>query len=60
MDFNLRFKYADKKDKGFWCTTIFADTKEEAIEKARKLVTENNYKNAKLTKIVYSQKTIYD
>ncbi len=60
MDFNLRFKYADKKDKRYWCTTISADTEEEAIEKAKKLVREENYKNAKLTKTIYTQKTIYN
>ena len=59
MVFNLEFKKQSQK-RGNWTTSIYADTKEEAVEKARKLIQERNLKNAKLFEIVYSKRTIYN
>ena len=36
MHYNLKFK-KEKEDKGYWNTSVFADTDEEAIQNSKKV-----------------------
>lgn len=57
MDYNLKFKN-EKEDKGYWNTSVFADTDEEAIQKAERLKANGKYYSVILEKITYKYKTI--
>lgn len=55
--FYLRFKH-HINEIGFWNTTIYAETEEEAIEKAYKIIREENLCNASLSQHIYIHKLI--
>lgn len=57
MDYNLKFK-KEKGEKGYWNTSVFADTDEEAIKKAERLKGKGKYYEVVLEKITYKYKTI--
>lgn len=57
MDYNLKFK-KEKDEKGYWNTSVFADTDEEAIQKAERLKGKGKYYKVVLEKITYKYKTI--
>ena len=57
MDYNLKFK-KEKEDKGYWNTSVFADTDEEAIKKAERLKANGKYYSVILEKITYKYKTV--
>lgn len=57
MDYNLKFK-KEEDDKGYWNTGVFADTDEEAIQKAERLKANGKYYSVILEKITYKYKTI--
>lgn len=57
MDYTLKFK-KEKEDKGYWNTSVFADTDEEAIKKAERLKANGKYYSVILEKITYKYKTM--
>ena len=57
MDYNLKFK-KEKEDKDYWYTSVFADTDEEAIQKAEKLKANGKYYSVILEKIIYKYKLL--
>lgn len=57
MDYNLKFK-KEEDEKGYWSTSVFADTDEEAIQKAERLKGKGKYYEVVLEKITYKYKTI--
>ena len=57
MDYNLKFK-KEKDDKGYWNTSVFADTDEEAIQKSERLKANGKYYSVILEKITYKYKTV--
>ena len=58
MDYILKFK-KEKEDKGYWNTSVFADTDEEAIAKVEELRKDGKHYKCKLGKIKYSFRNIY-
>lgn len=57
MDYTLKFK-KEKEDKGYWNTSVFADTDEEAIQKAKRLKANGKYYSVILERITYKYKTV--
>lgn len=57
MDYNLKFK-KEKEDRGYWSTSVFADSDEEAIQKAERLKANGKYYSVILEKITYKYKTV--
>ena len=57
MDYNLKFK-KEEEDKGYWNTSVFADTDEEAIQKAERLKANGKYYSVILERIIYKYKTV--
>ena len=57
MNYNLKFK-KEKDDKGYWNTSVFADTDEEAIQEAERLKANGKYYSVILEKIAYKYKTV--
>lgn len=57
MNYILKFK-KEKEDKGYWNTSVFADTDEEAIQKAERLKANEKYYSVILEKITYKYKTV--
>lgn len=57
MDYTLKFK-KEKEDKGYWNTSVFADTDEEAIQKAERLKANGKYYSVILKKVIYKYKTV--
>lgn len=57
--YTLKFKKEKENSKGYWNTSIYAENEEAAIEEAKKMISENNYKNAKLVQLITREKTIY-
>ena len=58
MDYILKFK-KEKKDKGYWNTTIYAENDKEAIAKVEELRKDGKHYKCKLGKIKYSFRNIY-
>lgn len=56
--YNFMFK-KELKEVGYWHTCIYADNKEEAIKQVKKMIKKDNYYKCKLTKPIYSQRTIW-
>lgn len=57
MNYTLKFKY--KKEPGYWYTTIHAETKEEAIKEAERVILQDKrIEKAILGEIVYKTKKI--
>ena len=59
-NYDLKFKTTES-EKGYWHTSIRAETDEEAIEEAKKLISnkEGRYFKPILQKIIYRSKTIW-
>lgn len=57
MDYNLRFKYKNKR--GYWCTTIYADTDEQAIDEAKEYLNRDDVEKIILEKLEYKYKQVY-
>lgn len=57
MDYTLKFK-KEKEEKGYWNTSVFADTDEEAIQKAERLKANGKYYSVILERIIYKYKTV--
>lgn len=57
MVYNLKFK-KEKEEKGYWNSSVFADTDEEAIQKAERLKANGKYYSVILEKIIYKYKTV--
>jgi len=58
MDYTLKFK-KEKKDKGYWYTTIYAENDKEAIAKVEELRKDGKHYKCKLGKIKYSFRNIH-
>lgn len=58
MDYILKFK-KEKKDKGYWNTTIYAENDKEAIAKVEELRKDGKHYKCKLEKIKYSFRNIH-
>lgn len=56
--YNLMFKQKPR-EVGYWHTCIYADNKEEAINKVKEILKKEKYYKCKLTKPIYSQRTIW-
>lgn len=57
MNYNLRFK--KKNERGYWCTSIYADTDEQAIDEAKEYLNRDDVEKIILEKLEYKYKQVY-
>ena len=57
MNYNLKFKN-EPNERGYWNTSIYADSDEEAIEIVERLKANGKYYSVILEKITYKYKTV--
>lgn len=58
MSFSLKFQKPGEK--GYWYTSLTSKSKEAAIEQAKEIMKNHDYKKAKVIEIICRDKTIYD